>query len=496
MKKSFLLLLNLLFFCGAFAQTQGTCGTFPDQNYWETIDAIDPELRLNFPRTETYRYIPIRVVCIGRNDGSGVVSTARILNVLCTLNTNYDSAGIRFYLAAPPTQILNDQYYNVADQTVSDNLMTMFNLDNVCNMYFTDISRLGLCGYAYFPATGPGPNSRAQGGLMISVGCVEGSTITHEMGHYLSLPHPFDGTSGFPASPGVERVTRNPIDTLNGRRPANCNSAGDRFCDTEADFIGNRWACPYTGSQRDVNGDLFRPDQTLYMSYSLDNCQRRFSTQQMSAMNFALSNQRSYLLNPSTTPTGNKITSSTTLLEPINGITNIPRNWARFYWTPVPNATAYHLQVSSTTGFGNIAFETVIYGDTTYLYKGWKLNQGTTYFWRIRPFSGVDYCQGYSANQSFVAGKGYGLAISEKEPFSATIYPNPAKDKQFTISFEETPTNGQVQLFDMTGRLVFTQKIENGFATQTVSIGNIRQGAYFVRIYTSKGMIQKLLSVE
>ena len=477
------LITFLFLLCAALINAQNldnrNCGSIPPASYWDMIDGIDTNLRWHYPNPENLKYVPLKIFAVANNDGSGIVNNTRILNMLCELNSRYDSTNIRFYMIEPPQPIYNSVYYTITDQSVADQMMLGYNRNDVCNLYICDISALGLCGYAYFPGTGPGPNSRAKGGIVLSTGCVEGTTLTHEMGHYLALPHPFDGTSGFPTSPGSELVTRNPNDTTNGRRRANCGTAGDRFCDTEADFIGNRWPCPYRGSQRDFNGDLFRPDQTLYMSYSSDACQNRFSTQQVSTMRYTLDNFRANFLVWPTPMEPKKGPMSSVGVYPPSGTVNIPRNFARFRWTSTPNATQYLLQLSSSVSFTNPVFETVV-NDTTYLYTGWRLTEGRTYFWRVRPFNPNDYCGSFSSYSDFVAIRGYGIGSQElDQEQSWTVYPNPSNVGNLTIGFSGMGSKN-VRVLDGYGKLVREVLVRAG---QTeLMLEDFSSGVYLVEV--------------
>ena len=462
------------------------CGTYPNKEYWETIDAIDPIQRAQFPSTEVVKYVPIKIFNVAKNDGTGAVSLTRILNMMCFLNTRYAPTGIKFYLLETPTLLYNSIYYSINDQSVADQMMNLYNRDNICNLYICDISALGLCGYAYFPGQGPGPNNRAKGGIVLSNSCVEGTTLPHEMGHYLSLPHPFDGTSGFPSSPSSEYVTRNPNDTLNGRHKANCWTAGDRFCDTESDFIGNRWACPYTGAQRDYNGDLFQIDPTLYMCYSLDNCQSRFSPNEISAMQYCMVNQRSYLSNwPQ--PTDSSLAPFSTLnLIPTNTQLNIPRNFVRFNWTSTGNATSYLIQISGNTSFSNVTFETIV-TDTTYLYTGQRLTEGNTYLWRVRPISKFDYCGGNSAYTSFVAGRGYGIGNQEIDKTDWNLYPNPSLNGSATLIFSNRASR-IIRILSLNGTEIIRKNVP--IWKQEEELETLTKGIYLVEVIEN-GMVSR-----
>ncbi len=125
------------------------------------------------------------------------------------------------------------------------------------NMFFVqEIANLDIaaCGYASLGGIG----MYLDGGIVIKKGaCNSPGTFTHEMGHYFSLLHTFEGN-------GVELV--------NGD---NCDTAGDLICDTAADNYdpsqdpslyvdGN---CRFIHLDLDANGDYYRPDVGNIMSY-------------------------------------------------------------------------------------------------------------------------------------------------------------------------------------------------------------------------------------
>ena len=85
---------------------------------------------------------------------------------------------------------------------------------------------------------------------------VNASTFGHEMGHFLTLAHTFEGN-------GVELVNS-----------TNCATAGDGICDTPADpfvpgepmleYVQN---CRFISLKKDANGEYYNPDLGNIMSY-------------------------------------------------------------------------------------------------------------------------------------------------------------------------------------------------------------------------------------
>lgn len=107
--------------------------------------------------------------------------------------------------------------------------------------------------------------------------------ISHEMGHVLFLWHTHHGT--YP-----EGGNDNPCPELvNG---TNSNICGDYVEDTPADphlhFDVNQSTCQWNDTAKDVNGDLYNPDEKLIMSYTDVGCMQYFSPKQGERMRNAI----------------------------------------------------------------------------------------------------------------------------------------------------------------------------------------------------------------
>lgn len=84
-------------------------------------------------------------------------------------------------------------------------------------------------------------------------------TIVHEMGHFFGLPHTFEGS-------GIELVDG-----------SNCETAGDKICDTPADpfvfgddasgYVNELDIIEFIDERKDANGDFYDPDTKNIMSY-------------------------------------------------------------------------------------------------------------------------------------------------------------------------------------------------------------------------------------
>jgi hypothetical protein len=80
---------------------------------------------------------------------------------------------------------------------------------------------------------------------------------------------------------------------------------------------------------------------------------------------------------------------------------------------------------------------------------------------------------------------------------SLNVYPNPTSG-QFDLSLSNIDkVNGDINVYDMTGRRVYTQKVDaTGFYTTSIDLGNCAKGLYTVQVRTENGVAAKKISVE
>jgi len=346
-------------------------------------------------------YLPMQIHLLADNNGAGRYPLSTFTTVLCELNQKFRTTGIQFYWKGQPNYINNSAWYNLPNFSVVDQINTQYNVAGSINVYFLSLSAMSLCGFAYYPGTGSPAQTNRQGAIYMALGCSNpgNSTFAHEMGHFLSLPHPFDQTSGNPQATWAERVTRNPNE-IAPRLPSNCATAGDRFCDTPADFRDARWNCPSGGgSALDINGDLFQPLGRLFMSYANDACQDSFTVEQKAAMRSTVTatGPRSYLLTPPM-PTYDTVVGTPVMHEPLNQTYGLPVNYLRFRWGSVPGATQYVLRIR---WFTTPAQEFLV-SDTQFLYTGGgQLLSNKVYRWSVQALNPRSVCAPFSTEWFF-----------------------------------------------------------------------------------------------
>ncbi|MBO6607210.1 T9SS type A sorting domain-containing protein [Psychroserpens sp.] len=210
--------------------------------------------------------VPVKAHVLRTDAGTGGLTESQINSAFAIMNGYYANANLEFFLCEGINFINNSTFYNFTTSEEAD-LRAAYNVDNVINIYFanevTNSNNQGLCGYAYFPG---GPEV-----ILMNNNCaMNGSTLSHEMGHFLGLSHTHGNSN--------TNLTNELVDG------SNCESAGDFICDTPADpqLSGSNVtaACNYIGVEFDANGDQFQPNPLNIMSYSRKSCRTEFSTGQ------------------------------------------------------------------------------------------------------------------------------------------------------------------------------------------------------------------------
>jgi len=82
--------------------------------------------------------------------------------------------------------------------------------------------------------------------------------------------------------------------------------------------------------------------------------------------------------------------------------------------------------------------------------------------------------------------------VNSPEPFTviqgASIYPNPAKDR-FMVQLPEGEIEGFLELFDLSGRKVFEQKLQNGLTE--ISSSSFAGAIYLYLVYSKQGLVDR-----
>ncbi len=272
MKYIFLLLGGITLLSNAiFAQYDGNrgCGTILPPPFIDFLKEKPYKHLRNFDLTTTY-WIPTTLHIICKSDSTACYPLIPFFQNMCEVQASFQPANIQFFFPNYYQDIVyhysTDAYNNnnnslsiLINNHLRQERMNMFIIggDNACGAS-------SICGCV---------NCCAFDAITLNPACVgpNNTTIQHEIGHWLGLPHPFD-------------------EWFSGCREcadgSNCAQCGDMFCDTEADYLNYRWGCPYAGNLTEPSScpapiETINPDHTLFMSYANDNCVNRFSGEQI-----------------------------------------------------------------------------------------------------------------------------------------------------------------------------------------------------------------------
>ncbi len=412
-------------------------------------------------------YVGVQVHLLAKDNGAGRFATNRMLDAFCRLNSDFAASGIRFYFKNDWNLIDSTGWYQHETIEQGIDMMLTNNVSGALNAYFA-ANVADNCGY-----------NLPYAGVALSHGCSgpNDHTWAHEVGHALSLPHPFIGWEGKVynfANPTPDTLTYDythfhdsletqipaPLDTalveyLDG---SNCDIAADLICDTKPDYLSYRWDCDGQGNslaqQKDPAGATFYSDGTLFMSYSADNCSNRFSDDQIAIMRAALLSEKADWL--TTTPPQGDITETAELLSPIGGQLS-PVNGTTLQWSAVPNATHYAVQVSRFAAF-NVKELDIVTTNTSYTLG--QLPNNLTWYWRVRPFNNWFSCTGMTPSATFKTSNI--LSASEPGADGWRCYPTllaPAQPLMLEIPESWQGHHAKCIVYDATGYQMWEHKL-------------------------------------
>ena len=466
MKKIFIALL--LCSKAAFGQqhteiSQGGCGTVTSPaQLQEVYDFVQHNPAAYAKGTAVVDSIPVSIHIVGKTDGTGYYTFENLSKVMCQLNQKYAPVNFYFYLRWPIQYINNDDYY-VQDYFSGEDMMDNNNVAGTVNIYFVQ-DPAGNCGYYTYS------------GDAVSIGksCAgnNSTTVAHELGHYFTLPHTFSGWENGNTPSNPEAIRR----TGTG---ANCNSAGDGFCDTDADYLSVRWSCPFFSQKTDVYGDLYHLDSSMYMSYSSDACQSRFSNQQIAKMqnNLHTSFRRAAIYNA--TPPARGVLSAPAIISPTD---TIFANTNKITWSKVAGADYYYVRISLITGLPK---QTILTADTS-LVPGFSMVNNAQYTVTVSPVNAFDICMNYSSTRPYIySTKNAPLSIPQTAGMQAgmSIYPNPLTNGDVSVQLTGLPAaDYTLSVVNISGQVVHKEQVavNTGNQVHTISLPELVNGVYYI----------------
>ena len=411
------------------------------------------------------RYVPIKAHVVGDDGGEGYYSLEYLFQAVCQLNKDYASMHMHFYLWGDIHYIDNSDFYE-HDSYSSALMFAQNNVDQILNIYFVNDPN-GACGYysPYWDAIAIKKSCQLTGD----------HTITHEVGHYFSMPHTFYGWENSITPP------LNQQEKVNG---SNCQTAADGFCDTPPDYLSYIWGFNNCNSPTltDPNGIDFQVDGSNFMSYATDACQSKFSNEQENAILGNLLYQRSYLVNNYSVPSDTVEPSLVNPVMPADGETGVPYNWVGFKWDPVPGATSYHLMVTELPTFANSNIDII----TTNNYYIAELDEDETYRWKVKALVEGNTCADYHCQvfdcPEFTVG-GYSN-LQESKNYQPNIAYDQERKHIYWSNILSKFGPWSLSIYDLYGRVLYTIPIyeESGWYTLDINF----KGIAFMRINSAE----------
>ncbi len=502
MKKIYTFLFTALFFNMMSAQNYHKCGvTTEDQKQMvRFVEEFNNGMhQVSESRSTEPFYVPVTFHLVAKNDGSGRIKTKFMLQQMAVLIDDFKKKGMYLYL--------DEASWNKIDKTSIylnassfENSIVGYKDPNAVNIF--------ICENADTPGgvgTTLGYYSPSGDFVIIRINDVENTTssLTHELGHFFSLPHTFYGWEGvfgiynwqngwdpdqfggkvtMTTAPGsnveVEVVNRD-----------NCTTAADRICDTPVDYNFGFQAqeCEWKKTVLDRNDDLIDPQENNFMGYFGDCNQYIYTQGQTDVMraNFE-SPERSHIRRDYIPDTTHIDSDNYTTLSPEKNSVTPFFNEVFLDWEDAPGASHYLLTLTNSDG-------TLEYVTDKSDLLVTDLEPNTFYFWEIYPFN-EGYTKAETISSFFKTGNV--SAVKETQLISkVNTYPNPVNAGQdVTISMDIAKNlDVNVSMTDVTGRVIYAQStsMSAGFNTYTIPTHQMTSGLYIIRLETEDGAIVK-----
>lgn len=451
------------------------------------------------------KYIPLTFHLVADSDSNGAIQVEDVFRQLCNLNAQFDDQEVTFYIDRL-NYIYNTAVYNTPASSAATVQMRLRKDNNSINIFITNKADSG----SGTPGEVLAYYDPSEDWIVSKKGQINGasSTLGHELGHFFSLPHPHAGWDCYPYT--TEDYT-NPINVdytipcdggggsvlIELQNGTNCNTAGDRICDTPPDYnIGllHQNGCAPNTSVKDKNGQVITPITNNFMSYYRDCDTYTFTNTQKNLMNtdfFTV--QRSYI-RTGKVPNTDSIEAPVQYISPINGeLTNSEDN-ILLDWEDTPGATHYLLIIDRFPSFTNNPQKFFV-TESEFVIDG--LTPLQLYYWKVWPYNESQTCALYSPTQNFRVGTG--VAVNEiKDINNYIVSPNPITSDMYallTLSSVNT-FEGEVSITDATGHLYSKNAITvpAGVSQHQLQTQGFAAGIYFVILHSKNGiLVERLL---
>ena len=516
-------LIALMFFCAITVSElvaqhvhRGDCGvTYEMEQQLPVYSQKDVDLYYEaHPERNAAINIPVMFHLVANTQGEGRIKRRFVLNSLCRMNRDYAPHGIAFYLKDGGfNEVDNSNIFNDAAQNGS---LIVQNKDGAAvDLFITSNADTGGLGttLGFYSPGGDYIIMRKQE-MEDSTG-----TMSHEVGHYFSLRHPHSGWADsypidvfgdvvpFTNIPGwtyinnagqevVVPATGAEVELMNG---TNCNTAGDRLCDTPPDYLlGFRSGfCGENFGVSDPNSDPLVSQANLSMGYFGDCPKYVFSPQQVDRMKVNIDSPGRNFLDNTHTPNENEITGELQITSPGVQETVETYNGVEITWEGVENADNYLVEITNFADPSDY-YEYTTSNEAIYVTD---LEPDKVYAIEVKPFNDAYFCYPEVSLLPFFTGS---TATAVEDPSFVSnfvVYPNPSNSNQNVIIDMTSEWSGLATLImtNLSGQIVSTRSMQINNGDQKIIAsegGNLQSGIYFIRLATAQGNVTRKIVIQ
>ena len=438
---------------GQLAAQGSWCGTVGEDARAIAIRLADNQLALKnkqlvYPRSTVF--VPIKFHLIGKDDGTRRIPMSDVYDQLCELNSHFSDQDIQFYIKEGLDLIDNSLLYE--NHMAYQNIMAHHADQKAINVFLMEtVNALEETIVGYY-------NKSFDWIVLRNADVGRNRALTHEIGHFFSLLHPFHGWDLEPYDPkihGTPAPDYSPMGIPTEKMDhSNCATAGDRLCDTPADYNFFGWPnCEYDGGALDPSGTLVNPEEKLFMNYF--NCNREeyyFSEEQKAIMMADLLSTKRFRIRGGSPKSTSTIPTRPTLLFPTSGQESESGNSADLFWTEVSGATQYLIEVDVVPNFTSEELRSRFSSRNSITID--ELEPGTNYFWRVKPINDYYTCQKFTNFTNFKTAIVSGTQ-SLPGVTGVSLSPNPLRDQRLRLHISAAQSMEVfADLIDVTGRTV------------------------------------------
>jgi hypothetical protein len=428
---------------------------------------------LNSGSRQMTRTFMIAVHIIRSTTGTLGISEGDVLDAIEIMNTLYEPANIQFEICSPINYI-DDNTYLETTTIEGQNLVSNYNLPNFINIYFIpkvlNPSGEALCGNASLPN-----NFTTNRRIFVANSCAKnGSTLSHEMGHFFGLLHTHSTTGGLEY---VERI--------------NCQTRGDGFCDTPADpELGsdNVLNCQYIGGEYDPVGVRYMPDPSNLMSYAPKSCRTRFTPQQFAYMNLISKDDNNYLSEACDLADLSLATSMPDVIN-LDDFSSMDFNFSviannvqkpqkvQFKVSVIDNQTNIEKAIQTfTLDFNNGSITFPFSSSINMLVYQQDIINANMITFKIDTKDEMQELNEHNNSLSFTLNHNYA------KNKTSLIFPNPTTEYITFYLTNDKIAQFQASIVDITGKLVMQAVIDkqNRNFIQKIDVSELKQGMYFL----------------